>query len=84
MSQIHTQWSHFWRLLVTVDFDVSFNTKEWLVDHINIVIYINGVCYRGYSEKWQIHAQYCTYCAPTPFLYTLHSSKSCFGGLNER
>ena len=21
MCQIHTQWSHFWRLLVTVDFD---------------------------------------------------------------
>ena len=47
MSQIHVQWSHFSRLLVTVDFDVSFNTKVWSVDHIIIVIYINGVCYRG-------------------------------------
>ena len=34
MSQIHVQWSHFSRLLVTVDFDVSFNTKVWSVDHI--------------------------------------------------
>ena len=50
MSQIHVQWSHFSRLLVTVDFDVSFNTKVWSVDHIIIVIYINGVCPRG----WQI------------------------------
>ena len=47
MSQIHVQWSHFSRLLVTVDFDVSFNTKVWSDDHIIIVIYINGVCYRG-------------------------------------
>ena len=37
--QIHVQWSHFWRLLVTVDFDDSFNTKVWSVDHIIIVIY---------------------------------------------
>ena len=58
MSQIHTQWSHFWRLLVTVDFDDSFNTKEWSVDHINIVIYINGVCYGGSSEMCQIHVQW--------------------------
>ena len=57
MSQIHTQWSHFWRLLVTVDFDDSFNTKVWSFHHIIIVIYINGVCYRGSSEKWQIWVQ---------------------------
>ena len=31
MSQIHTQWSHFSRLLVTVDFDDSSNTKVWSV-----------------------------------------------------
>ena len=55
MSQIHVQWSHFSRLLVTVDFDVSFNTKVWSVDHIIIVVYFNGVGYRGSSEKWQIH-----------------------------
>ena len=33
--------------MVTVDFDDSFNTKVWSVDHIIIVININGVCYRG-------------------------------------
>ena len=37
MSQIWVQWSHFWRLLVTVDFDDGFNTKVWSVDHIIIV-----------------------------------------------
>ena len=36
--------------MVTVDFDDSFNTKVWSVDHIIIVIYINGVCYRGFSK----------------------------------
>ena len=40
MFQIHVQWSHFSRLLVTVDFDDSFNTKVWSVDHIIIVIFI--------------------------------------------
>ena len=34
--QIWVQWSHFWRLLVTVDFDDSFNTKVWSVDHCHI------------------------------------------------
>ena len=58
MSQIHTQWSHFWRLLVTVDFDDSFNTKLWSVDHIISVIYINDVCYRGSSEMCQIHTRW--------------------------
>ena len=58
MSQIHTQWSHFSRLLVTVDFDDSFNTKVLSVDHIIIVIYINGVCYRGSSEMSQIWVQW--------------------------
>ena len=47
MSQIHLQWSHFSRLLVTVDFDDRFDTKVWSVDDIIIVIYINGVCYMG-------------------------------------
>ena len=35
---------------MTVDFDDGFNTKVCSVDHIIIVVYINGVCYRG----WQI------------------------------
>ena len=37
MCQIWVQWSHFWRLLVTVDVDDGFNTKVWSVDHIIIV-----------------------------------------------
>ena len=41
MCQIHTQWSHFSRLLVTVDFDDCFNTKICPVEHIIIVVYIN-------------------------------------------
>ena len=57
MSQIHTQGSHFWRLLVTVDFDDGFNTKMCSVDHIFIVVYINDVSYRGSSEMSQIHTQ---------------------------
>ena len=56
--QIWVQWWHFWRLLVTVDFDDNFNTKVWSVDHIIIVIYINGVCYRGSSEMSQIWVQW--------------------------
>ena len=44
--------------MVTVDFDDSFNTKVWSVDHIIIVIYINGVCYRGSSEMSQIWVQW--------------------------
>ena len=35
-----------------------FITKVWSVDHIIIVIYINGVCYRGSSEMCQIHVQW--------------------------
>ena len=50
MSQIHTQGSHFWRLLVTVDFDDGFNTKICSVDDIIIVVYINCVCYMGSSD----------------------------------
>ena len=57
MFQIHTQGSHFWRLLVTVDFDDGFNTKMCSVDHIIIVVYINGVGYRGSSEMSKIHVQ---------------------------
>ena len=49
MLQIHTQGSHFWRLLVTVEFDDGFNTKVCSVDHTIIVVHINGVGYRGFS-----------------------------------
>ena len=58
MSQIWVQWSHFWRLLVTVDFDDGFNTKVCSVDNIIIVVYINGVSYRGSSEMSQIWVQW--------------------------
>ena len=58
MCQIWVQWSHFWRLLVTVDFDDCFNTKVCSVDHIIIVTYINGVLYRGSSEMCQIWVQW--------------------------
>ena len=54
MSQIWVQWSHFWRLLVTVDFDDGFNTKVCSVDNIIIVVYINGVGYMGSSKMSQI------------------------------
>ena len=41
--------------MVTVDFDDGFNTKVCSVDHIIIVVYINGVGYMGSSEMSQIH-----------------------------
>ena len=44
MCQIHTQWSHFSRPLVTVDFDDRFNTKICSVDDVIIVsLYISMV-----------------------------------------
>ena len=52
------QWSHFWRLLVTVDFGDGFNTKVCSVDHIINVVYINVVSYRGSSEMSQIWVQW--------------------------
>ena len=58
MSQIWVQWSHFWRLLVTVDFDDGFNTKVCSVDNIIIVVYINGVGYMGSSKMSQIWVQW--------------------------
>ena len=57
MFQIHTQGSHFSRLLVTVDFDDDFITKTCSVDNIVIVEYINDVGYRGSIEMFQIHTQ---------------------------
>ena len=62
MSQIHVQWSHFSRLLVTVDFDVSFNTKVWSDDHIIIVMFIMECAIRGSAEKSRIHTQWSHFC----------------------
>ena len=33
------------------NFDDSYNTKVWSVDHIIIFIYINGVCYMGVFQN---------------------------------
>ena len=44
--------------MVTVDFDDCFNRKVWSVDHVIIVMFINGVCYRGSLEMSQIHTQW--------------------------
>ena len=44
--------------MVTVDFDDCFNRKVWSVDHVIIVMFINGVCCRGSSEMCQIHTQW--------------------------
>ena len=57
MSQIWVQWSHFSRLLVTVDFDDDFITKTCSVDNVVIAEYINDVGYRGFTEMFQIHTQ---------------------------
>ena len=53
MSQIHTQGSHFWRLLVTVDFEDGFNTKIWsgLVYHSHVWSTTQMV---AKLEKWPI------------------------------
>ena len=37
--------------MVTVDFDDGFNTKVCSVDHIIIIVYINGVSYRGVFQN---------------------------------
>ena len=44
--------------MVTVDFDDVFNTKVCSVDHIIIVVYINGVGYMGSSKMSQIWVQW--------------------------
>ena len=44
--------------MVSVDFDDGFDTKVCLVDHIIIVVHINGVGYRGSSEMSQIQVQW--------------------------
>ena len=46
MCQIWVQRSHFWRLLGTVDFDDSFITEVWSVDHI-IIVNTSMVCDMG-------------------------------------
>ena len=43
---------------VIIDFDDGFNSKLCSVVHIIIVVYINGVGYRGSSEMSQIHTQW--------------------------
>ena len=48
MSQIHVQWWHFLTAVGYWWFWWCFITKVWSVDHIIIVIYINGVCYGGW------------------------------------
>ena len=78
MCQIWVQWSHFWRLLVSVDFDDVSNTKVWSVDHIIIVVFIIG-CARGSAEKWSsydtFHMFRYIFCTrPTSYI----------GGVNER
>ena len=50
MCQIWVQRSHFWRLLVTVDFDDSFITEVWSVDHI-IIVNTSMVCAYGGLPK---------------------------------
>ena len=57
-TQIWVQRSHFSRLLVSVDFDDGFNTKVCSIDHTIIVVYINGVSYRGSSKMSQIWVQW--------------------------
>ena len=51
MSQIHTQWSHFSRLAVTVDFDdisLEKNMVSWSYNHCHVH---HGVCYKGVCRK---------------------------------
>ena len=48
--QIHTQNSHFWRLVVTVDFDDISIQKVWSVDHVIIVMFINGYAIGGLQK----------------------------------
>ena len=49
--QIHTQNSHFWRLVVTVDFDDISVQKVWSVDHVIIVMFINGYAIGGLQKS---------------------------------
>ena len=49
-TQKNVQLEKFITLLVSVDFYDRFNTKVCSVGHIIIVVYINGVSYRGCSE----------------------------------
>ena len=50
MCQIHTQWLHFWRQWVIVDFDDILYTNGWLLDHIIIVIFIIGCAIGGLQK----------------------------------
>ena len=49
-SRIHTQWSHFLRLAVTVDFDdFSLEKYNQLINGFHNVHH--GVCYKGVCRK---------------------------------
>ena len=79
--------------MVTVDFDDSFNTKVWSVDHIIIVTYINGVLYGGLQKSGKFTCSgrtfggcwFCIICILTHLyhLYTLHSSQVMLWGLKR-
>ena len=57
MCQIHTQWPHFLRLVVTVEFDdVSLEKYGHLI--IIIFMFIIECAIRGSAEKSRIHTQW--------------------------
>ena len=51
MSQIHTQWSHFSTAVGYCGFDDISLVKEWSVDHIIIVIFINRCAIGGLKKS---------------------------------
>ena len=50
MCQFHTGWSHFWRLIVTVDYDGVSTTID---DNLN-----DCAWYMGHTSKWQFHTEW--------------------------
>ena len=73
MSQIHTQWSHFLRLVITVDFyDIPLERMvSWSYNHFHVH---HWVCYRGSAEMSQIYPI---------FVYILHLYYVMLWGLNR-
>ena len=71
MSQIHTQWSHFWRHYNVI---TMVTLLEAVLELLLLCTYILML----------LLAFYCTYCAPTPFCILCTCPKSCFGGLDEQ
>ena len=50
MSQFHTEWSHFWRQMVTIDYD-DVST------HLMIILMIElGIL--GHTSKWQFRMEW--------------------------